>query len=48
VNEHLRTRNYLAGQAITVADFAVFAAAHPVVSSFTQQQIDQHVNLVRW
>jgi glutathione S-transferase len=48
VNEHLQTRNYLAGQAITVADFAVFTAANPVVSSFTQQQIDQHVNLVRW
>lgn len=48
VDEHLRTRNYLAGHAITVADFAAFAAAHPAVSAFSEQQVQQHVNLVRW
>lgn len=48
LNEQLLTRNYLVGSELTLADFAIFAAAHPAASAFCGEQVQQHVNLVRW
>ena len=50
LDEHLKTRSYLVGRELTLADFVVFAAVHSAVSGFSEDQVRKvcHVQLRPW
>lgn len=48
VNDALLTRAFIAGNAVTIADFAYYATVHEACAAFTAPQRAQFSNLMRW
>lgn len=48
VNEALLTRAFIAGNQITIADFAYYATAHQTVAGLPVAQLGHFGNLLRW
>lgn len=48
INAYLRTKSYFVGQAVSLADLAIFYTIDELIRPLTPQQKEQYLNISRW